>query len=96
MCNCLYKVPKDNSYYAQIRDLSSTEKIVEDQVISFEVDPQRLTELGAMNLETGEITDTPFNPEEIVKFILYNGNESPDFSEFKRPGVPDKGDVNNS
>jgi len=92
----LYHPPTESRCDIKIMNLHSTERVEEDQVISFVVDPQRLTEIVAMDKDTGEMTDTAFNPEEIAKFILYDGNETPEFPKFNSPSTSKSDDENNN
>jgi hypothetical protein len=78
----LYRDPNTASCHMKVRDLSSYEKIEEEQYMSFEMDPGYLTKLGAMNPETGEVTGIAFKPDEIVKMVMYQGNEKPNFPKF--------------
>lgn len=78
----LYRDPGNATCEREIRDLSSYEKTEEEQQMSFDMDPEYLTQLGAMNPDTGEITGIVFKPEEIVKMVMYEGDEKPSFPKF--------------
>ncbi|KIA92274.1 hypothetical protein OC25_17740 [Pedobacter kyungheensis] len=78
----LYRDPGTATCHSEIRDLSSYEKMEEVQQMSFGMDPEYLTQLGAMNPETGEITGIAFKPDEIVRMVIYEGDEKPEFPKF--------------
>ncbi|KAA5542843.1 HNH endonuclease [Adhaeribacter rhizoryzae] len=57
-------------YFRAIKDLSSNEKVREEEKITFSFDPNIMNDLKAYDSKTGEVTDKAFDPDEITEIYI--------------------------
>ncbi|PIQ21497.1 MAG: hypothetical protein COW65_08770 [Cytophagales bacterium CG18_big_fil_WC_8_21_14_2_50_42_9] len=67
----LFSKPEfEAKYFRTIKDLSSSEKVREEETINFTFDPNVMNSLKAYDVKTGEVTDKGFNLDEIAEIYI--------------------------